>query len=204
MSPYADGDLMMAAIANTPYDWYVASGLENLTLDAGREFCFGPESSEARVAWDELKKVAAGIKTLVGTSADWEEALFLSNEANTQWNEEIGPFGANFGDDFHDVDRKFLYSYWRSCFANRQQLFLIFVRAEPQSAAGGTIGRNMPSSQLGGRAVALVWRDPAVPTYTTGGQRKTRSQLTTAEETMNNREQSAPHRTRILFYHQFD
>ena len=188
VSPYADGDLMMAAIANTPYDWYVASGLENLTLDAGREFCFGPESSEARVAWDELKKVAAGIKTLVGTSADWEEALFLSNEANTQWNEEIGPFGANFGDDFHDVDRKFLYSYWRNCFANRQQLFLVFVRAEPSVMGGSSAGYT--PGQLGARAVALVWREPessiADQTQTGGGAN------------------TYPHRMRILFYHQFD
>ena len=44
--------------------------------------------------------------------------------------------------------------------------------------------------QLGGRAVALVWRDPTVTrndvsgTQTSGGPR--------------------PHRTRILFYRQFD
>ena len=39
-------------------------------------------------------------------------------------------------DTLHDVDRMFLHSYWRDCFANKQQLFLIFVRAE-STALGG-------------------------------------------------------------------
>ena len=87
--------------------------------------------------------------------------------------------GVNFSgtDELYDVDRKFLYGYWRDCLAPRQQLFLVFVRAEPAMMGGG--GRTPP--QLGARAVALVWRDP----YGTGDSLK-------------------PHRTRILFYRQFD
>ena len=110
----------------------------------------------------------------------------------------------------HQVDRKFLYSFWRECFENRQQLFLLFVRAEPMSTSGGSVGKAMPSSQLGGRAVALVWRDPAVPSYVKSGQRKTRQQLSNStgesarDEIMEVRENCAPHRTRVLFYHQFE
>ena len=103
----------------------------------------------------------------------------------------------------HQVDRKFLYSYWRECFENRQQLFLIFVRAEPCTSASGAVAMNFGGAQLGGRAVALVWRDPAVPSYQ-AGQRKTRSQLNNLEDCMDNREKCPPHRTRVLFYHQFD
>ena len=76
-----------------------------------------------------------------------------------------------------DCDRKFLYGYWRECFAPLQQLFLIFVRAEPLMMGGSD---SMPP-QLGARAVALVWRDP----YGTGDNTK-------------------PHRTRVLFYRQFE
>ena len=93
--------------------------------------------------------------------------------------------------DLYDVDRKFLHSYWRDCFANRQQLFLIFVRAE-STALGGT-GEGTPAQQ-GGRAVALVWRDPLPPT---------------GEDVLehdNNQYQPLrhPHKMRILFYRQFD
>lgn len=100
-----------------------------------------------------------------------------------------------------DVDRKFLHSYWRDCFANRQQLFLIFVRAE--STALGGAGEGTPAQQ-GGRAVALVWRDPNPPS---GGN------VDEKEGIVNNSIQSGkydlysdrhPHKMRILFYRQLD
>ena len=94
----------------------------------------------------------------------------------------------------YSIDRKFLYSYWRDCFSNKQQLFLIFVRAEA-TALGGP-GEGTPSQQ-GGRAVALVWRDPNASTGNgrdgANDDRQT-SYLTTRR----------PHRMRVLFYHQFD
>ena len=102
----------------------------------------------------------------------------------------------------YSIDRKFLYSYWRDCFANNQQLFLIFVRAE--STALGGPGEGTPAQQ-GGRAVALVWREPTAysdgsnpgNTYTDNiGQNDIRSQ----EFRVGRR----PHRMRVLFYHQFD
>ena len=192
VSPYADEDLMMGAIANTPCDWYLASGNENMTLSTGKNFCFG--GSEAPVSWTELKKVAAGVKKRVGTLIDWEKALFIDADdqldeprTDCKWDDDNGPFGANFGDNFTDVDRKYLYGFWRSCFANRQQLFLIFVRAEPAVMGGSSAGHT--PAQLGARAVALVWREPesSIDEQTSGGG-------ATAH----------PHRMRILFYHQFD
>ena len=83
-----------------------------------------------------------------------------------------------------DVDRKMLYGFWRDSLAPKQQLFLVFVRAEPMMMGGGAIGQTPP--QLGARAVALVWRDPN-PTPTDVGNQQPR-----------------PHRTRVLFYRQFD
>ncbi len=99
------------------------------------------------------------------------------------------------GQPLHYVDRKFLYSYWRDCFANNQQLFLIFVRAE-SSALGGP-GEGTPG-QLGGRAVALVWRDP--DWSETGTTRRDNENVLEGGDV----EKSRPHRTRVLFYHQFD
>ena len=91
----------------------------------------------------------------------------------------------------YGIDKKFLYGYWKECFAVRQQLFLIFVRAEPMMMGGGSMSKIPP--QLGARAVALVWRDPTPydakaedPSY------------------KNNDLKGAPHRTRVLFYKTLD
>lgn len=103
--------------------------------------------------------------------------------------------GVDLGNNvaLHSVDRKFLYSYWRDCFANNQQLFLIFVRAE-SNALGGP-GEGTPAQQ-GGRAVALVWRNPAATDYE-GRTYDARNQYDPSGK-------RKPHQTRVLFYHQFD
>ncbi|MDX9795075.1 MAG: hypothetical protein RBU24_16345, partial [Kiritimatiellia bacterium] len=57
-------------------------------------------------------------------------------------------------------DRKMLYSFSLDSFSDRQQLFLYFIRAEatvPSFGGGTEVGLQ---SLAGGRAVALVWRDP--------------------------------------------
>ena len=82
-------------------------------------------------------------------------------------------------DTLWDVDRKFLYGFWKECFGVKQQLYLIFVRAEPVMLGSGMSGQIPP--QLGARAVALVWRDP----------RKSKDAV-------------SPHQTRVLFYRQFE
>lgn len=184
VSPYADEELMMAALANTPYDYCVASADNGLTLSEGRQYSFGPGSSEARVDWEELLQVAKGIKAEVSTSTDWEDKFCRSE----RWDDDDGPFGADFGENFHDVDRKFLYSYWRSCFGNTPQLFLIFVRAEPAVMGGSSAGHT--PSQLGARAVALVWREAA--------------STIRDQQSSGTGQATYPHRMRILFYHQFE
>lgn len=117
--------------------------------------------------------------------------------------------GAPAGDtscwqNLRDVDRMFLHSYWRDCFANRQQLFLIFVRAE--STALGGAGEGTPAQQ-GGRAVALVWRDP-LPTF----NKKEPPDLPDLAGDFDDdsdgqnvyRDDRRPHKMRVLFYRQFD
>jgi hypothetical protein len=67
--------------------------------------------------------------------------------------------------------------------APKQQLYLIFVRAEPMMIGVGDL-KMMPPQQ-GARAVAVVWRDPA-------------STKKSGESTF------VPHKTRVLFYRQFE
>lgn len=99
-----------------------------------------------------------------------------------------------------DIDRMFLHSYWRDCFANRQQLFLIFVRAE--STALGGAGEGTPAQQ-GGRAVALVWRDP-LPVYDPTKPEGTANDVYEEDENGQFQNFRHPHKMRILFYHQLD
>ena len=228
LNPYSDdARVIAAALAATPFDYYVAStndqqrqagakgnqviGSMNLSTFLS-DFSFG-DGTYAKFDGEDLLSVLDEFRESFAEVAkqgkrDWESAfndLEWQRIASGQINDLNKDFmGVTLKNPLHQVDRKFLYSFWRECFDNRQQLFLIFVRAEPQSAAAGTIGRNLPSGQLGGRAVALVWRDPAVPTKTTGTQRKERSQLTSRSLAKENREDCAPHRTRVLFYHQFE
>ena len=119
-------------------------------------------------------------------------------------------------DDMTLADRKFLYGFLKGCFANKSQLFLIFVRAESAAGGGG--------AGSGARAVALVWRDPSAPMDASGQYKKADGSADEpakgkdngskylyvgdsggAEETWRlNKRDYPPHKMRILFYHQLD
>ena len=111
-------------------------------------------------------------------SGDWKRAW-----QDMDWFGGSGTLcGINLARDgkFWSADKKFLYGFWRDCIDPKQQLYLVFVRAEPMMMGVGDL-RKMPP-QLGARAVGLVWRSPA-PTKLDNGY---------------------PHRTRTLFYRQFE
>ena len=211
VNPYTeDPNIMLAALANTPLDWWAAStnfvndteksgwkaknavtGEDCIDIDTANDHAFSEMgSSPVKVKhgkFDQnglaqsgtLAELAQKLQNqLRGAGAGWERAF-----DDFDWNQDDRIGGVDLGVSLHSVDKKFLHGYWRECFANRQQLFLIFVRAEPMMMGGGGMGQTPP--QLGARAVALVWRDPTP----------------TAED---NNGQPRPHRTRLLFYRQFD
>ena len=191
VNPYSDStNVIIAAFANTPVDWRVASTnneeeLEKLSAaDFNKKYayCAYADSEVNKIRWEDVRKIAGRFMDAMrrGDSLyDWGKT----------WNNELDWFGASdelFGVDLSGsgatlwgADKKFLYGYWRECFAAQQQLYLLFVRAEPLMMGGG--GENQVPPQLGVRAVALVWRDPRQPSSGNG-----------------------PHRTRILFYRQFE
>ena len=200
VNPYSDStNVLMAAFANTPVDWRRASTnhMEGMTdyatmsvADFNKKYAWNEYSEGGKFAWEDLQKVAGHFM--------WRMRNAGNSSWQTVWNDidwyglcSDGKVFASGGgqdmemsgttDEIWDVDRKFFYGYWRDCFAAKQQLFLIFVRAEPLMLGGGTADQMPP--QLGARAVALVWRDPATPSGATGGY---------------------PHRTRLLFYRPLD
>ena len=208
VNPYTEdgANIFMAAIGNTPYDYWAASTNKMLGAKYSNTFasnpsealkhCFNNDSPLAKVTDKEMSGIASIIHSAMkGGGRDW-----LAAYNNLDW------YGVNSDGDpqcflqnsknltqtaLNDVDRKFLYSYWRNCFGNRQQLFIVFVRAEP-SVLGG--------AQQGGRAVALVWRDPAPP----AGYENRIGRAYEKEVEHKDNDLLPPHRTRVLFYHQFE
>jgi hypothetical protein len=211
VNPYTqDARILMAALKDTPFDYYVASTNDqyNATYDSENpaEYAFCDESAEARLDDEDLHAFASALRSRFRSSgasgASWESAFdALDWESSRIGDEQKDFLGTDLQQALHGVDRKYLYAFWRECFQNRQQLFLVFLRAEPQPTGAGVTNR--ASSQMGARGVALVWRDPAPP-QRAGGQRKKRTELTTRSAWLENLKACAPHRTRVLFYHQFD
>ena len=196
--PYTpDTAVMMGALANTPVDWWAASTndldatkqqmLKN--VDEALRYTYSDHASDAanKVQWAEMEDLAREFIDRFHGSASVGGWRDIYDNDDMAWDVGDSSDEESFGDlcnvsfdtvKFHSVDRKFLYGFWRDCFDARQQLFLVFVRAEPMMMGGGVDGYMPP--MLGARAVALVWRDPT-PT-----------------------KNDAPHRMRVLFYRQFD
>ena len=223
VNPYTDNVRVLSAVlACTPCDWWTAGTTNkfNTSFTAGsghskqsatvkekllkdkdgtealkHAFCKNnPEAPLSQETVDQLAQIFLN-EFQARPNMTWEQAWDdMWKSAGT---DERKLFGVDLKDNvtLHEVDRKFLHAFWRGCFANKQQLFLIFVRAE-SSALGGP-GEGTPS-QKGGRAVALVWRDPNTPPAGGGGDPLSQDRQ---QQYVDDRH---PHRTRVLFYHQFD
>ena len=220
VNPYSDSvEVLMAAFANTPADWRVAStnnaDLSEADFKSAKTFNekyawnqmemgSGTKNTYMKntyIRYDDLQTLAEDyIASLCQNRTDEPMETFTLNSHTGAQDWETAWEGIDWNARFEDivqanpthkiwnVDRKFLYGYWHDCFAARQQLFLIFVRAAPLMMGGGGQGSIPP--QLGSRAVALVWRDPAkTPEATNLGDSGKRY---------------IPHRTRLLFYRQLD
>ena len=236
MNPYSeDMTVLAAAFANTPCDYWttgrIAAGMKsdnddfreivdelgdkntsgdpinNLKEAFESSFCEKNVDSASRMEAQDVLAIARNVSNAIRAAApvrSWESVYDELFEISLDYDDAKVFMGTTLNNcPLYSVDRKFLYSYWRECFANKQQLFLIFVRAEA-TALGGP-GEGTPSQQ-GGRAVALVWREPQA--YNVG---------TNPENTHADNEsgwgrrynwdsviERRPHRMRVLFYHQFD
>ena len=196
INPYTQSkEIMLSALANTPLNWWAAgtnfvndTRLRDLhsSWDNAMKYTFSQWSgAKVNVRHDDIEKVADAIMSKFRSSSD--TGSWRSKFDDLGWDDDTGVAGVDIaGVTLHSVDRKFLHGYWKECFDNRQQLFLIFLRAEPMMMGGGGMKQTPP--QLGARAVALVWRDPAATNASSGESGYG----------------PPPHRTRVLFYRQFD
>lgn len=232
-----DRRVFMSVLANTPYDWFVASTNDAAPNKLGKcdpqkgepkaseglKHAFNSQSALSKlddtrgdseledicdVLRDEFHAEAANWNGQVASWPRWEDVYDDMNWYDgKKGDEQKELFGVELSEPLHMVDRKFLHSFWRDCFQNRQQLFLVFIRAEPLTV-GGTGRAVMASSQLGARGVALVWRDPEPP-LKYRDQRMPRKDILKlnswkAISAGGGKTPPPPHRTRVLFYHQFE
>ena len=219
VNPFSPDDrVMMAVVKDTPYDYFAACDNTedeslNPTMDdaptARAKWAFCRQSSVGAIwADDEMQAIAEAMADRFrehaskSTAVRWEDVFDKLGWYSGTGDDQLELFGVELDNPLHGVDRKYLYSFWRECFQNRQQLFLVFVRAEPLTVGGMGKG-SLASAQLGARGVALVWRDPAPPTRNMNN-RPTRSGLTSPSAFKDLYDNCGPHRTRVLFYHQFD
>lgn len=193
INPFASTNILAAAFANTPVGWRFASTNETANpalagataVDFNKKYAFNEYAPDgAKFAWKDVMDLARRFHDKVRENpSNWETAVWR----DMGWDgDDTGRIGGqeldSSSDGFCRADRKFLYGYWRDCFATGQQLFLVFARAEPIMAISGDIEKSPP--QQGAKAVALVWRDPKPMKGASGD--------------------APPHRTRILFYRQFE
>lgn len=201
VNPYSDSlEVLAAAFANTPTDWHVASTNNvanpacDLDVDAfNKQYAWNAYGdSKTRLPWEAILDIADNFQAnMRDQNGSWEKVFreLWQNDGNDPQRiagVDLSKLSTAANTKFYSVDRKFLYGFWHDCFAANQQLFLIFVRAEPMMMGGGVAGNAPP--QLSSRAVALVWRDPSA--------RKNKSGGSSGDD-----KSYIPHGLRILFYH---
>lgn len=231
VSPYSEIEkIRLAVTANTPYDFWAAStnasnlvnnkppcweGMQPKSMDESLKYCFNEMTDDShKLVWRDVTNITERLFYQMREDArkgiDWEDSFSSMDWASN------GDTGKIFGyeldsksADLFCADRKMLYSFWHDSLSNRQQLFLVFVRVEsiPIGANDTFLGNGDENKvqSYGGRAVALVWRDPhpspsasKVTWFGSDGRGgifgRSRHDGTFY----------APHSSRILFYHQFD
>lgn len=167
VNPLSDiPNVLVAAIYNTPVDYYQV----NQKLTGKDAKIFNPPQGVLAVtpwanftnSWYQgLLRVKAN--TTINAALDKHLSQEYGNRSYLDWYAGETPtsiFSQDLGGTLNEVDRKMLYSWSLDNFSDRQQLFLYVFRAEVTvpSFGGGDMGG--VKSVAGGRAVALVWRDP--------------------------------------------
>ena len=233
VNPFSDStNVLMAALANTPADWRFSStndvtnpagsAIDNASQFNSSYAWNGYGASDLRISWNTLELVAGQIRDRMresnGVASDenvpeFEKAFWKlwqsdGNDKKMLAGVDLSSAAGSSSVEISSVDRRYFFGFWHDAFMQkpRQQLFLIFLRAEPMMMGGGVSGAAPP--QLGARAVALVWRDPTETasgsSSSSSGQLNTGGLFTGGSTSSSSSSGPKPHRMRVLFYHQFD
>ncbi len=177
VNPLSDlPQVLIAAVVNTPADYYWAGsklqpggGPPEATV---RDYVFDKllgTSSWSAFTNGWVKCVVNAKKTSpLNTVMTSHLSDVYGTESNFGWYSKGDPktiFNGGFApatltDPLYEIDRKMLYSFSLESFSDRQQLFLYVLRAEATVPSFGGSTDSGVKTLSGGRAVALVWRDP--------------------------------------------
>jgi hypothetical protein len=178
VNPLSDmPEVLEAALWDTPLDYWIASDLSGLSPDDRSKLTVTRHANYFNVTslpdnwvnfrdkWAEaMVKVLDPKENPNNPNKVWSRTVadYYGDQKYFKWYSEdptkIFENGLPNGLELHEIDRKMLYSFSLDSFSDRQQLFLYFIRAEVTMPAFG--GGSGMQSLAGGRAVALVWRDP--------------------------------------------
>jgi hypothetical protein len=177
VNPLSDIDeVLEAAIWDTPLDYWIASDLNGLSPDDRSKLTVTRHANYFNVTspddanwvnfrdkWAEaMVKVLDPNENPNNPNKVWSRTVadYYGDQTYFKWYSEDPKkiFEIDVPNELHEIDRKMLYSFSLDSFSDRQQLFLYFLRAEVTMPAFG--GESAMQSLAGGRAVALVWRDP--------------------------------------------
>ncbi len=171
-------NVLWAAFDDTPLDYWYAS--RDITQPAQRKIMQDNTYTKkyGTADWNKLRN--GWISCLTNTVAaarineDWNKGLpqfygswqrfgwYSDGDATRVFNPQPAVPGVpvTVSKPLHEIDRKMLCGFSLDAFSDRQQLFLYFLRAEVTVPSFGTAQESGTRSLAGGRAVALVWRDP--------------------------------------------
>ena len=157
--------VLQAAIQNTPFDYYWAAQ----KVQNGERFNdaeWDPAWSKIVLDWKNIFVAAVANAKLNASWAKQLSAVYGGNDFG--WYSPKKPksiFNSDQGKELYEIDRKMLFSFSLDSFSDRQQLFLYIIRAEKTGPTLGSSAEGGVRSMAGGRAVALVWRDPYPANY---------------------------------------
>jgi len=157
--------VLSAAIERMPVDYWHAAALDpvsDATLISANTF--SSPSILATADWQIIKdgwfRCLSSAKSSTGFNSKWNVNLsdVYYDPTTFGWynSNQKTIFGSTLSSSLNEIDRKMLYSFSLDSFSDRQQLFLYILRAEATVPSLG----GKTKSLAGGRAVALVWRDP--------------------------------------------
>ncbi len=224
-NPFSQDERIIAAVVeDTPFDYFAASTNElnslysqpeKATPAEARNYVFTSTRQTSRDYIRNFSRLADGMRrefaagalnadARTGKNMNWQDIYDKSLKwaSASTGDDQLDIFGIDLDEPLHGVDRKFLHAFWRECFQNRQQLFLLFLRAEPLTVGGMGFG-SLAATQLGARGVALLWRAPEPPSRGRS-ERMPRENIRNPGQWREMMEASGPHRTRVLFYHPID
>lgn len=176
VNPLSDIPIVLgAAIENVPFDYWLVDNITD-TLAADQSVSSTIRSKNysemfSGTSWDSFTNGWVTCFLAARNSAGFNTSLSKNLRDVYNSHQYFGWYSDNttlkqvfqgtagvttLAQDLYGVDREMLYSFTLESFSDRQQLFLYIINAEATADSFGKRARSL----AGGRAIALVWRDP--------------------------------------------